>query len=119
MFHDPSAFKPERFIGCEGREPEPDPDTVVFGFGRRKCPGRVLADTSVYLTIAQSLAVFNMSKVVENGKEIEPDVEFSPGVVSHPAPYRTSIKPRSPEHEALIRSVLVEHPYEEGDSKSL
>jgi cytochrome P450 len=120
MFHDPSAFKPERFLGCKDHEPEPDPDMVVFGFGRRKCPGRVLADTSVYLTIAKSLAVFNVSKAVENGKEIEPVVEFTPGaLVSHPFPYKTSIKPRSPEHEALIRSVLVEYPWEEGDSKFL
>ena len=119
VFHEPSTFKPERFLGLEGREPEPDPESIVFGFGRRKCPGRVLADTSVYLTIAQSLAVFDISKAVENGKEVEPIVEFTPGTISHPAPFRTSIKPRSPEHEALIRSVLVDHPWEESDAKFL
>src|SRR5580658_4152704 len=67
-FHNPMTFKPERFLGLEDRDPEPDPNTLSFGFGRRICPGRVLADTSVYLTIAQSLAVFNISKAVENGK---------------------------------------------------
>jgi len=114
IFHDPLTFKPERFLG---NDPEPDPALTVFGFGRRKCLGSILADTSLYLTIARSLAVFNVSKVVENGKEIEPVVEDISGLVSHPVPYRTSIKPRSPGHEILIRSVLVEHPWEESDSK--
>lgn len=119
IYHEPSAFKPERFLGIDGRDPELDPDSMVFGFGRRKCPGRVLADSSVFLTIAQSLAVFDISKVVENGKEVEPIVEFTPGTISHPVPFRTSIKPRSPDHEALIRSILVDHPWEESDAKFL
>ena len=113
------TFKPERFLGLEGRDPEPEPHTLSFGFGRRICPGRVLADTSVYLTIAQSLAVFNISKAVENGKEIDPIIYFQPGIISHPAPYKAFIKPRSPEHEALIRSVAVEHPWQESDAKYL
>jgi len=108
------TFKPERFLGIK---PEPDPALTIFGFGRRKCLGRLLADNSLYLTIAQSLAVFNISKVVENGKVIEPVMEPMPGIINHPAPYRTSIKPRSPGHEVLIRSILVEHPWEESDSK--
>ena len=73
----------------------------------------------MYLTIVQSLAVFDISKAVENGKEIEPVVEFTSGTISHPKPFRTSIKPRSPEHEALIRSLLVDHPWEESDAKFL
>ena len=45
VYHDPMAFKPERFLSHsdagngdgmrEGREPEPDPRGIVFGFGRR------------------------------------------------------------------------------------
>ena len=119
LYHEPSTFKPERFLGVEGREPELDPENMVFGFGRRKCPGRVLADSSVYLTIAQCLAVFDISKPVENGKEVEPTVEFTSGTISHPVPFGTSFKPRSPEHEVLIRSILVDHPWEESDAKHL
>jgi hypothetical protein len=119
VYHDPSVFRPERFLGSLEHEPEPDPHNVSFGFGRRICPGRVLADSSIYLTVAQSLAVFAISKTVENGKEIEPVVQFSPGIISHPAPYQTSVKPRSPEHEALIRAVEVEHPWEKSDARYL
>lgn len=34
-YHDPFTFKPERFLGEDGREPELDPRLFVFGFGRR------------------------------------------------------------------------------------
>jgi hypothetical protein len=42
-----------------------------------------------------SLAVFDISKVVENGVEITPDVDPLPGTISHPKPFKCSIKPRS------------------------
>jgi hypothetical protein len=112
------AFKPERFLDSD--PPEPDPHTISFGFGRRICPGRVLADSAIYLTIAQSLSVFNIRKAIdENGHEIDPIVKFLPGVISHPAPFKTSVKPRSPHHETLIRAIEREHPWPESDAKVL
>ncbi|KAH7374847.1 cytochrome P450 [Plectosphaerella cucumerina] len=99
MYEDPMAFMPERFMG---QEPAPDPSQFVFGFGRRICPGRLLADNALYLSIAQSLAVFDIGKAVEGGVEIQPEVKFTPGVVSHPQPYRYRITPRSSGHRALI-----------------
>jgi len=113
------TFKPERFLGVDGRHPEPDPHTLSFGFGRRICPGRELADSSIFLSIAQSLAVFNVTRIVENGKEVDPVMRFQLGIISHPAPYETSVKPRSPGHEALIRSVKTEHPWEKSDADIL
>jgi hypothetical protein len=110
------SFKPERYLSSN---PERDPATLSFGFGRRICPGRVLADNNIYLSVAQTLATFTMTKAIENGQEVEPVVEFQGGVISHPVPYQISIKPRSPAHEALIRSVEKVHPWEESDSKYL
>ena len=40
-YPDPMAFKPERFLGDE---PQQEPNLLVFGFGKRICPGRFLAD---------------------------------------------------------------------------
>jgi cytochrome P450 len=112
------AFKPERYFGVNGYEPERDP-SFTFGYGRRVCPGRILADSFVFLTIAQTLSTFRLSKAVENGKEVDPLVQFLPGVISHPAPFKITITPRSPDHEALIRSVEKLHPWQESDSKFL
>jgi hypothetical protein len=49
-----------------------------------------------------SLAVFDISKVVENGIEITPEVDPSSGTISHPKPFKCSIKPRSSKAVALI-----------------
>ncbi|KAE8138727.1 cytochrome P450 [Aspergillus pseudotamarii] len=46
---DPEASIPERFLGDN---PELDPHTIAFGFGRRICSGRLLADSTVFLRIA-------------------------------------------------------------------
>ncbi|OKL57715.1 hypothetical protein UA08_06907 [Talaromyces atroroseus] len=117
VYRDPSAFDPERFLATENHVPEPDPHDFAFGFGRRICPGRLLADTALFINIVQALSVFKIRKPLENGLEVEPVVEFLPGVVSHPAPFRASIQPRSPHHEALIRSIEQTHPWEPSDAK--
>lgn len=116
IYDEPMAFKPERFLETTGKEPTPDPHSFVFGFGRRICPGRILAENSLYLNIAQSLAVFNIKSGVDDPASA---VKFTPGVVSHPEPYETIIKPRSLGHEKLIRSVEQTHPWQESDAKIL
>lgn len=108
-------FMPERFLETDGHEPAPDPSQYVFGFGRRICPGRLLADHALYLSIVQSLSVFNIEKALENGVEVEPEVQFTPGVVSHPKPFKHRITPRSTAHRTLIESVETTHPWEESD----
>ncbi|KAI5123170.1 hypothetical protein M0805_000871 [Coniferiporia weirii] len=119
-YHDPMTFKPERFLGVDGREPEIDPHTLSFGFGRRICPGRELADASVFLSVAMSLAAFEITKVRdEAGNVIEPTVRFQPGIISHPAPYKTAIRARSAKAEALVRAVEEEHPWEQSDAEAL
>lgn len=35
IYSDPMEFNPSRFLKEEGRDPEPDPRDVFFGFGRR------------------------------------------------------------------------------------
>ncbi|KAK0501166.1 cytochrome P450 [Armillaria luteobubalina] len=101
MLHDPTVynkpfeFNPDRFIRTETREPELDPYNVAFGFGRRICPGRVLADASVFMSCAMVLAVFDITKYSENGVVLEPDREHTAGTISHPTPFKCTIKVRS------------------------
>lgn len=113
------AFRPERYIETPTHAAEPDPRNWTFGYGRRVCPGRYIADNALFTTIAQSLAVFNIEKRVENGKTVEPIVDFEPGVVSHVVPYRPAIKPRSERCRELIQKAEQLYPWGESDAQTL
>ncbi|MCJ1439431.1 hypothetical protein MMC27_008825 [Xylographa pallens] len=118
IYPEPEKFIPERFFGSNQA---PSPCDYVFGFGRRICPGRLLANSSMFLIIAQTLAVFEISKVVdqETGRTIEPVVGTLPGFVAHPIPFQYKIVPRSGKHAEIIKSVEIEHPWEMGDARLL
>ncbi|KAJ0268694.1 hypothetical protein CBS470a_013809 [Colletotrichum nupharicola] len=116
VYQDPMEFRPERF---QGPKPEKDPRKIVFGYGRRICAGQILAENSLFLNFAQSLAVFNIESPVIDGKVVEPEAEFNPGVISHPAPFDVSIKPKTPHHKNLIRSIEERFPWQESDAQDL
>ncbi|KAL4994465.1 cytochrome P450 [Aspergillus recurvatus] len=112
-YKDPMSFNPERFLGDK---PERDPQTLSFGFGRRICPGRILAESNIYLTIAMSLAAFKIRNPVHDGKEVDVQPHFLPGITSHPAPFELSIQLRDPKYAGMILSVQDEHPWETKDA---
>ncbi|KAF8909685.1 cytochrome P450 [Gymnopilus junonius] len=99
VYSDPFSFKPERFLGPQ---PEQDPRDFCFGFGRRICPGRILAEASVFINSAMTLAVFDISKSVVDGVVIEPKPEQSTGTISHLKPFTCTIKPRSQKAVDLV-----------------
>jgi len=116
-YHKPEAFKPERFM-----EPynEPSATDVTFGFGRRVCPGKVLADSSLFLTFVQSLAVFDIRKAIDQaGKEINTEHRFGCGIISHPEPFEVRVILRSAGHARLIEQVLEEYPWQNSDAQHL
>jgi len=120
IYPNPRVFSPERFLTSDDHRPEPDPRDISFGFGRRICPGRFIADTAIFVTMAQTLAAYNVSKAVGNdGQEIEPTIDFMPGFVSHPAPFQCTFTPRSLKYEQLTRAVEREYPFESSDAKIL
>ncbi|KAF8124373.1 cytochrome P450 [Boletus edulis] len=103
-YTDPLEFRPERFLGDD---PEPLPWNVCFGLGRRRCPGFFLANSTVWLMCVQSLAVFDISKHVENGVEVTPEFNQVGGTIIHQAPFKCSIQPRSAATERLVKEELV------------
>ncbi|KAJ5924644.1 hypothetical protein N7466_008831 [Penicillium verhagenii] len=120
VYPNPMEFRPERYLPEEGQDAQPDPHDTSFGYGRRLCPGRIVADTSLYLTIVSTLATFNITKPIgEDGQEIEPPVDFTPGIISHPVPYACSFTPRSEKHKALILDFERETPFENSDAEAL
>ncbi|KAK2460279.1 hypothetical protein APHAL10511_007668 [Amanita phalloides] len=90
-------FDPTRFLSSDSEiKAQMDPRKLVFGFGRRVCPGAHFAELSVYLSITGILAAFNIRKHVdEGGLEVAPPFEFTTGITSHPKPFLCRIEPRS------------------------
>ncbi|KAJ9656519.1 hypothetical protein H2198_004868 [Neophaeococcomyces mojaviensis] len=115
-YKDPMSFRPERFLDTEDHVAEQDPSKYVFGFGRRICPGRVLADQSLYLTIAQTLATFKLS---EPEGESKAAANFAAGIISHPKPFNAKIEVRDSQRERLIRDIEHKYPWEQGNAHSL
>ncbi|KAI1826532.1 putative cytochrome P450 oxidoreductase OrdA-like protein [Xylaria intraflava] len=119
LYPSPETFKPDRFLTIDGHEPETDPREFVFGFGRRICAGMDLADQNIFLIIAQSLAVFDISRSAENGMDAECKPKFQYGVVTHPSPFKSTIKPRSPHHKKMIKSLEDVYPWQQSDGRTL
>ncbi|CAG8120032.1 unnamed protein product [Penicillium salamii] len=120
VYKDPEVFSPERYLVDSASNPVPDPYDVSFGFGRRVCPGRLVADISLFLTISHTLAVFNITKPIkENGQEVESSVNFTPGIISHPEDYECVFSPRSTGHRELVLEFERNHPFQKGDAPYL
>jgi len=119
-YPEPRKFRPERFLEGDGHEPEADPTENIFGWGRRICPGRLIAESAVFVTIAQTLAAYTMTKPVgADGKEIEPKVEYIPGIVAHLKPFEVDFKLRDPKYEEIIRTVEKEDSLDYGHAEIL
>ncbi|KLO18912.1 cytochrome P450 oxidoreductase OrdA-like protein [Schizopora paradoxa] len=119
----PSEFIPERFIGGDrygGKPAETDVDEFTFGFGRRICPGNHLADATLFIVAAISLAVFDFKYAKDpDGQDIIPKFEFVPGTLTHPVQFKSGCAPRSEKAARLILSVQEEHPWTSSDPQVL
>lgn len=118
VYKEPEKFNPERFLG---ENPEPDPEKQgAFGYGRRICPGKALADQSGWLFTAQLLSSFDIKhKKDSKGQNIEVETEGCPGIVYHPNPFVMDIKPRSENHAKLIAKIENELSWEQDDAAEL
>ncbi|KAG6908816.1 hypothetical protein DXG01_003169 [Tephrocybe rancida] len=110
IYPEPFEFLPDRFMkdGKLNREIR-DPAHAAFGFGRRICPGRYMAQSAIWIAVASLVATFDISKEIDkHGQVVELTYDILPGFVCMPAPFKCSIKPRSPRAEALIRATAEE-----------
>jgi len=111
IFHDatrytnPMSFNPDRFLHPDGTLTDDTSYTMIFGFGRRVCPGQYFADNSLWLVMTSMLAMFNISKARnDKGEETEPDPHWVSGISHRPTDFRCSITPRSKNSEVLLHS---------------
>ncbi|TFY56486.1 hypothetical protein EVJ58_g7609 [Rhodofomes roseus] len=84
VYSEPDLFRPERFWALSSEESErTDPRNIVFGHGRRICPGRRFADAGVWLAIAGMVATFHIQKTRDaSGKEVTPPALYESGFTS-------------------------------------
>lgn len=106
IYTNPSDFIPERFLEKvdPATEQRRDPRKYVFGFGRRKCPGMNLVESSIWLLITCMIATLDISKAVDEfGNVVEPKVDFENPIFRIPNPFECDIRPRSEQTLKLIQ----------------
>ncbi|KAI0258892.1 cytochrome P450 [Gloeopeniophorella convolvens] len=100
IFLEPDKFIPERWLSPDA---PPFPDQA-FGFGRRVCPGRHMARSSVWATISGILTAFYLSPV--KGSSLDED--YSSGIVAYVKPFKCHIRPRSEAAASLVQETADE-----------
>ncbi|KAK7029624.1 hypothetical protein VNI00_014322 [Paramarasmius palmivorus] len=105
LYADPEKFSPERFLSSNGRNKELDPRDILFGYGRRACPGVHLADASMWILFSSILAFFHINPPVRNGNPILPSGKFTEGTISRPEPFDCVITPRDETTDIIYRNL--------------
>lgn len=133
LFDSPELFEPERFLGERGKHPRLADFDLPFGFGRRICPGRAVAEQALFIVISRCVSVlpsiFLLGVMVaqrhmlmrscvhsmlwafdfspardEKGQALWPDPQAATSnVTRRPAVFPCALKPRSEEIGAMIR----------------
>nr|BAK09499.1 cytochrome P450 [Postia placenta] len=116
----PSMFDPERFYNADsGLQWNSGPDSqnranYVFGWGRRFCIGKHLAEASVFIVLARLVwgVDFYAPADSHTGMPILPDVKdeasWTDGLVSAPKIFSVGFKPQSEKHAEVIRRSYVD-----------
>ncbi|KAK7021883.1 hypothetical protein VNI00_017172 [Paramarasmius palmivorus] len=115
---DADEFNPGRHLGPDGKLALSPPDTkrdnnvsaegnVSFGYGGRVCPGRHVANASLFINIACLLWAANIDAEKDsNGQPITPSLSdtstVNDGIVVRPLPFKCFVTSRFPEAVEVI-----------------
>ncbi|KAJ7917388.1 cytochrome P450 [Mycena leptocephala] len=115
LYDDPDNFVPERYLltengtkpGVGGSGPKP---TLVFGFGRRICPGIHVAQNSINLNAMNLLWGFDFNPEIDvDGKLVPADTfAYKKGGLAGPLPFKCQITPRTTEKAKIIEHEFLE-----------
>ncbi|KAH7326950.1 cytochrome P450 [Rhizoctonia solani] len=100
VYKDPEIFNPDRFLDNS------TPASPLFGWGRRRCPGVHFAQSSLFITIASILMVFDIKPVQdEHGNDILPSQRMTNSIIMSPEPFTFRLIPRSNSHKDLVQNL--------------
>ena len=121
---------PERFWGNMDSEAAHHV-SAAFGFGRRVCPGKAFAESSMFLLMSNIIATMDLTKALdETGNPITPTVEFDKSAVRcidflrsrddllavftnlfarHIAPFKCNLRYRSEKARSLVDQAILLH----------
>ncbi|EIN10090.1 cytochrome P450, partial [Punctularia strigosozonata HHB-11173 SS5] len=104
-FDDPESFQPERYLKTEfGTKRGVDVNdwrrTLLFGAGRRLCPGISLANNTMKIITMNLVWGFDFRQLP--GRSPVDIWSYSTGALMGPEPYELSITPRSLERAAIM-----------------
>ncbi|KAJ6557525.1 putative monooxygenase [Mycena capillaripes] len=94
VFANPMQFDPDRYQNLDSEMGKVT--NVVFGFGRRLCPGKSLAESILFAIAVTVLATCEIVPPVDkNGTDIIQNVSYSSGIFPFPSRFDCNIRPRS------------------------
>ncbi|XP_061562950.1 cytochrome P450 1A1 [Cololabis saira] len=75
LWEDPSAFNPDRFLSADGTEVNrlDGEKVMIFGLGRRRCIGEVIARNEVYLFLAIIIQKLHFEKLPGQELDLTPE----------------------------------------------
>lgn len=80
-YPEPSRFNPDRFLSPDSRA-QHEHVSVAFGYGRRICPGRFMAEAQLWISIACILSVLDIGPGVDEiGIPIKTEAAFASGMI--------------------------------------
>ncbi|PBK94425.1 cytochrome P450 [Armillaria gallica] len=107
---DAEHFNPARHLDKNGKLATGLADTkeeshVTYGFGRRICLGRHVANNSLFIDIAMVLWAMNIERATdENSVPLPLDVDgcVEEGLITRPVPFKAKITPRFREAQEIV-----------------
>lgn len=105
-FPEPNHFRPERFLdGSLAHYPQSQGHSA-FGWGRRVCPGQLVAEQGLFISVARLLWGFKISPAIDSktGKEIPVDIDaYTDGFNSKPLPFKCRLEARGEQYVEIMR----------------
>ncbi|KAK9300865.1 hypothetical protein QLX08_006572 [Tetragonisca angustula] len=89
VFPEPDKFMPERFM--KNGTYEPNTYTLHFGKGRRRCPGEVLAKSSIFVLFVGVMQKYSLFPIPGKGPY---SVKVNYGLTTSPKRYEALVTPR-------------------------